>query len=219
MVETPKKAKVSFAIWLLVIAMVGGLMVTYNYSLIRAERAKNNRNMLPMEQLPEFSLLDQDGNPFTRDTMMGRVWLLNCIYTRCPGPCEKLSGEMRELQKKLQDMPDVAIASLSVDPVNDSPPVLKEYSKRFAANPEQWKFLTGEQSAMLDFIIKELKLPVTDMTPERVEEEGIFLHSTRIVLVDKNAILIGYYDSKSPAAMEKLLGDVKHFRKRSQVKP
>lgn len=92
-----------------------------------------------------FTLTDQDGQPFSLSDLRGKVIILDFIFTRCPGPCPLLSLKFSQLQQKLGERlgKDVMLLSISIDPRHDTPTVLKEYAQRYSANPTGWKFLVG----------------------------------------------------------------------------
>jgi protein SCO1/2 len=65
--------------------------------------------------------------------------------TTCPGPCLRMSSQMRQVQTATANTPDVKLVSFTVDPAHDTPPVLAAYAKHFLAEPGRWYFLTGAQ--------------------------------------------------------------------------
>lgn len=93
----------------------------------------------------DFTLTDQDGQPFSLSSLRGKVAVLDFIFTRCPGPCPLLSLKFSQLQQKLGERlgKDVMLLSVSIDPRHDTPAVLKDYAQRYSANLTGWKFLVG----------------------------------------------------------------------------
>lgn len=104
---------------------------------------------------PPFQLVDQDGNPRSLEDLRGKVVLLDFIWTRCPGPCPILTGLHVDVQRKLPaSIRDrVQLVSISLDPVRDTPTVLREYASRRGADLANWSFLTGEPD-VVDAVIK-----------------------------------------------------------------
>lgn len=104
---------------------------------------------------PPFRLTDQDGNPRSLEEWRGQVVLLDFIWTRCPGPCPILTGLHVDVQRKLPDAlrDRVRFVSISLDPVRDTPAVLREYAKKRGADLAGWSFLTGEPG-VVDAVIK-----------------------------------------------------------------
>ncbi len=212
--EVEKKGRIP-GFWIALAVMLfitGGVLVAYNYMLFRKDMLAKARNIPPIKEVPAFQLTAADGSSFTKSDLQGKVWLTNFFFTRCPGPCLTLSGRMAEWQSKVADMPGVGLLSLTVDPEYDSPEVLREYAAGFAANPDKWHFLTGDPDKLMTLIRKGFLLTVADQQdPELIATEGAIIHSTRLVLVDQNAMIRGYYDTESPEAMEKLSGDIEHL--------
>ena len=94
---------------------------------------------------PPFRLTDQDGNPRALEDWRGKLVVLDFIWTRCPGPCPILTGlhvkAQRELSPELRDV--TRFVSISLDPVRDTPSVLRDYAKKRGADLSNWSFLTG----------------------------------------------------------------------------
>jgi protein SCO1/2 len=95
--------------------------------------------------VPDFVLTDQLNRPTALSAFLGRVVVIDFIYTRCPLPevCPRLSANFARLQKRFAGR-EVTLLSITVDPQFDTPEVLADYGRRWRANPEQWRFLTGD---------------------------------------------------------------------------
>src|ERR1700683_3737016 len=92
-----------------------------------------------------FSLTDQSGHPFSDKDLRGKVWVASFIFTRCAGPCARVSANMARLQKEMAGKEVLMLVSFSVDPDYDTPAVLQRYAAHFGADPSGWKFLTGKR--------------------------------------------------------------------------
>jgi protein SCO1/2 len=92
--------------------------------------------------LPDFQLTDQRGNTLRLEDLRGKVVAIDFIYTRCPLPdvCPRLSASFAMLQRRFGAQ--ISLISLTVDPDFDTPAVLAEYARRWAAGPA-WSFATG----------------------------------------------------------------------------
>lgn len=92
-------------------------------------------------------LVDQDGRQlrFYTDLLQGKVVVVNSFFSSCTDSCPAMSGTLARIQDWLADRlgKEACIISISVDPLNDTPPVLKQYAHRFNARPG-WSFLTGK---------------------------------------------------------------------------
>jgi cytochrome oxidase Cu insertion factor (SCO1/SenC/PrrC family) len=146
----------------------------------------------------DFTLLDQDGRTVRRDDLLGKVWVAAFVFTRCAGPCSQVSGSMARLQHELAGEKDVLLVSFTVDPEHDKPKVLKDYAARFGADPERWRFLTGEQKPLYELIEKNFMLAVQQNTGKNRTPGNEVTHSTKLVVVDRKGHLRGFYDGTDP---------------------
>jgi len=147
-------------------------------------------------QVADFALTNQDGRTVSLADLRGRVWVADIIFTRCAGPCLKMSRQMLELQQSLPGGSDAKLVSLTTDPDFDSPSVLKKYSERFSADPTRWWFLTGTKPQIAALAIDSLKLTAVEKRPEeRQSPADLFVHSTIFVIVDKRGQLRGVYQT------------------------
>ncbi len=152
-------------------------------------------------QIPPFHLTAQSGQPFDSKSLAGSVWVADFIYTTCPGPCPRMSSQMRGVQTAVQSTPGVKLVSFTVDPKEDTPAVLAAYATRYHAEPGRWYFLTGAQADLQTLCRDGFKLGNVD---------GTLQHSTRFVLVDRHGRVRGFYNpSEDDAAMPKLLHDIR----------
>ena len=156
--------------------------------------------------VPSFQLINQNGQPFGSAQLAGKIWVADFIYTTCPGPCPMMSSRMSELQKPLEKT-DVRLVSFTVDPDKDKPEVLRGYAERLQVQPGRWDFLTGPKSAIYKLSHDDFKLAISDGS----DAQGIPVHSTRMVLVDRHGQIRGYYDATEPEAVTKLLADTNHL--------
>ena len=168
--------------------------------------ALRQRSISAYGTVPGFQLTNQNGQPFRSAQLSGKIWIADFIYTTCPGPCPMISSRMSELQKPLQKT-DVHLVSFSVDPDKDKPEVLRGYADKLQAEPGRWDFLTGAKPAIYKLSHDGFKLAVSDGS----DAQGIPVHSTRIVLVDRHGQIRGYYDATEPEAITKLLADTNHL--------
>ena len=168
--------------------------------------ALRQRSISAYGTVPGFQLTNQNGQPFGSAQLSGKIWIADFIYTTCPGPCPMISSRMSELQKPLQKT-DVHLVSFSVNPEKDTPEVLRGYADKLQAEPGRWDFLTGAKPAIYKLSHDGFKLAVSDGS----DAQGIPVHSTRIVLVERHGQIRGYYDATEPEAITKLLADTNHL--------
>lgn len=167
-------------------------------------------------KVPPFSFVDMNGRPFTEADTKGRITVVDFFFTRCGTICPKMSGQMQQLQLKLDDpaYDDVMFLSHTVDPEHDTPEVLKAHARMLQADSARWKFLTG---AKADIYLQGAEGYFL-ATREDVMAPGGFLHSNMFVLVDKDRHIRGFYDGTSTEEVNELLSDLKMLLKEEKVK-
>lgn len=93
-----------------------------------------------------LTLVDQNGRTVDlyKDVMKGHTVAIHSFFASCTGACPVMLGTVRSLQTRLGDRMDreVRLVSITVDPANDTPAVLKETARKFSAK-KGWIFLTG----------------------------------------------------------------------------
>ena len=147
-------------------------------------------------QIADFTLTNQNGRAVSLSDLRGRVWVGDIIFTRCAGPCPKMTRQMKELQDALPPESQPRLITLTTDPGFDTPAVLKAYAERFGADPVRWTFLTGPKPEIAKLAIDSLKLTAIEKKPgERESPQDLFIHSTIFVVVDKQARLRGVFET------------------------
>jgi protein SCO1/2 len=147
-------------------------------------------------QVQDFALTNQLAAPVSIADLRGKVWVADIIFTRCPGPCLKMTRQMKELQVALPPGSHAKLVSLTTDPDYDTPPVLTGYAARFDADTNRWMFLTGTKREIGNLASGSLKLSAVEVKPEeRKSDDDLFVHSTIFVIVDKQAQLRGVYQT------------------------
>lgn len=163
-------------------------------------------------KIPDFVLTDQNGTQFSSQQTKGKIYVVNFFFTRCGTICPKLSSAMVRVQDVFADNPDVLMVSHSVDPNHDTPEVMAAYAKKYDAKTGKWFFLTGDKKAVYDLAIKGYKLPVADASEydkniKNVDE--MFIHSEKMMLIDKEGYIRGIYDGTFNVDVERLLAEIK----------
>ncbi len=144
----------------------------------------------------DFTLTNQNGYPVTLADFKGKVWIADIIFTRCAGPCLRMSKQMSLLQSSISSR-GVRLVSLTTDPDYDTPEVLQEYARRFNSDTNRWVFLTGAKERIAALASESLKLTGVEKKPEdRADPADLFIHSTIFVLVDKLARLRGVFETE-----------------------
>lgn len=108
------------------------------------------------DEVPDYTMVNQDGKDIRLHNFHGKVLLLTFIYTRCPLPeyCNLMSTNFAEVDRQLQTEPAVYskthLLSITIDPEYDTPKVLRSYgaahTERYQNETfEHWDFATGSK--------------------------------------------------------------------------
>jgi protein SCO1/2 len=153
----------------------------------------------------DFALTDQSNQPFqSANALQGKIWIADFIFTNCPGPCPRMSVQMRKVDDALHGVKDVRFVSFTVDPARDTPEVLAKYAQHYDAEPGIWYFLTGPQETLHHLAKKVFMLG---------DVNGDLEHSTRFVLIDRQSRIRGYYLTSEDDAIPHLIADAKRISK------
>ena len=167
----------------------------------------------PAEPLPTlgrigaFSLVDQNSSAISADTLRGKVWVAAFFFTHCPTICPRITRRMRQLQVTAAGKAQpLTLVSFSVDPENDTPPVLLAYAQRFGADLKSWSFLTGDLAVVKRTVVDGFKLALDGKADPAAENGGI-IHGSHLVLVDRTLAIRGYYRTDDDDEMRRILED------------
>ena len=171
-------------------------------ALVVIETADQSRTDLTvLGTVPEFTFIERSGAPFGSNDMLGKINIVNFFFTSCRGPCPLMNRKVADLYVKYASTNAVRFVSISVDPARDSLQALQAYASDYGVNDDRWLFLRGEMEEV-----------------HRVSEDGFMLagdlpsvHSTKLILVDDQNRIRGYYDSFSDAQLESLTAHVREL--------
>lgn len=154
-------------------------------------------------QLPQFSLIDQNGNTVTKNSFEKKIFVAGFFYTGCPNICSQINENMRKLAVTYRKNTMVQFVSITVDPQKDSPEVLKKYTTRFDIPADKWLFLTGDTASVYNltrngFLVNAAKL-----------DNGEFAFSDKLVLIDAEKRIRGYYAGTSAPDINRLNDEIK----------
>jgi protein SCO1/2 len=153
-------------------------------------------------QVPDFHLISQTGQPFDRKSLEGKIWIADFIFTHCTTSCPRMSSQMARVQSAVAEFPDVRLVSFSVDPQRDTPLVLTSYAERYRAEPGRWFFLTGDPKTLDALDRRSFMLGNVD---------GSLEHSTRLVLIDRQGRIRGYYGAAQDDPTPVLIVDIRRL--------
>lgn len=149
------------------------------------------------EGMPEFTLYDQNGRVVPSGRFRGKQIMLNFIYTRCPSAdmCPAATAKMMLTQQaaKKAGVANVEFVSVTLDPVYDTPAVLKDYAEARSIDTSNFSFLTGPEGAVRD-LLTQFGI-IADFS------DGVVKHTLATLLIDPKGKIIWRADGSqwSPA--------------------
>lgn len=154
--------------------------------------ATQTKKLYPGEPIPDVELLNQDGKTIHLADFRGKTLLLTFIYTRCPMPtfCPRLSSLFasveRELAKNPEQYPKTQLLTISIDPKNDTPPVLRKYGLAYLSDDPKgfayWSFAVPTA--------ENLKKLADAFSLIYEEQDNQIAHSMSTDLIDPNGRLV-----------------------------
>ena len=161
------------------------------------QNSRAQKTLLPViSQVAGFTLTNQDEKITTLADFTNHVWVADIIFTRCAGPCPRLTMQMKSLQDKLPADSTARLVTLTTDPEFDSPEVMKKIGMHYGADFNRWHFLTGTKKEIGLLGANSLKLGAQPVKPEEQKDAAdLFIHTTIFVIVDKHAQLRAYFET------------------------
>lgn len=165
-----------------------------------------SQRVIKGEPMPEFGLIDQQGQPIKLSDFRGKAVLITFIYTRCPLPnfCPLMSKNFADLQSRLsKKLPNkYHLLSVTMDPAFDQPAVLKDYAARYGADEKDWSFATGTPEQITEV--------AAAMGLHYQWENGLISHDLRTALVGPDGRLVHLWKSNvwTPYEVERMVLEV-----------
>lgn len=190
-------------------------LTLFSLGLLATACAKKEEPLPILTTIPEFSLTERSGQSFGLSDLRGKIWVADFIFTNCAGTCPIMTTAMTDVQKMAlaENLDDVKLVSITVDPERDSLEVLQQFADAYGALKGRWYFLTGDGAAIQQLANQGFLLSAATSTNGSAEEP--IIHSNRFVLVDRQGRIRGYYDGTDEVSMKLLLKDLKKLYRES----
>lgn len=154
----------------------------------------------------DFVLTNQNGDTTTLKTWKGKVVVLNLFYTQVNSDGAKMSMKaMQGFNEMYQNNHMVHLASISVDSEDDLK-AISNVAKSQNAVAQKWDFLIGDTASLNKVVKRSLLLDAVDNS---TQSERKFLYSNKIVLLDSQHRIRGFYEASNQEALSKLDDEIK----------
>lgn len=156
--------------------------------------------------IPNLEGVDQSGRPFKAHSLKGSYLLISFVFSSCPMP--KMCPLTMQLNKKVQTLwkkefkAPLNLLIVTLDPVGDTPEVLKKYGARFSLDEKSTFLVTGDPQKLSDFgsAFNVAGWPSGNTT----------VHNLKTILVGPNLEELKQY-KENEWTPEQLIKDVKAF--------
>ena len=171
--------------------------------------------LIKIGPVPKFELTDQNNAKISDKSYLGKVYVIEFFFSTCPTICPIMNKNMKDIQKEFSKETNFGVASITINPENDTVEVLKEHANQLGITSPNWHFLTGDKEYILSLANKGFNL----YAAENKKVNGGFEHSGLFALVDKNGKIrcrkdnqgnpILYYDGLEAKGVKEIKEDIK----------
>jgi protein SCO1/2 len=161
-------------------------------ALVLPQAGGESSRLAVIRPAPEIALLTQDGAAVKSTELRGKVLLVSFVFTTCSGSCPATTHRMSLIQRALQQRGlgkdgRIRLLSITLDPVRDTPEVLRNYMRTYDADPAGWSFLTGPR--------ERVEQTIADWGMwARPAANGQLDHPSRVFLVDRQGRIREIYN-------------------------
>ena len=155
-----------------------------------------------------FQMTNQDGKTITADQWQNKIVVVDFFFTHCPTICPKMTHSMKRIYEAFSKDDALRLSSFSVDPERDSAVQLKKYAGQMEIETGKWDLLTGDKKEIYKLARNSFMIVATDGDGGPND----FIHSEKLVLVDLQKRIRGYYDGTSNAEVNQLIKDIKKLK-------
>jgi protein SCO1/2 len=178
----PRSRFANFAAMLVALALGLGAALLWRHSAPPVDLTTGSY-LSPRRAVPDFSLIDQRGQPFGPKNLRGRWSLLFFGYTNCPDFCPTTLSTLAALEKRLRQEGDAArpqVVFVSVDAKRDTPAQLAKYVPYF--DPEFIGVTAADQPA-IEALARRFGVAVA-LSPPKADGSYTVDHSAEIFVID-----------------------------------
>jgi cytochrome oxidase Cu insertion factor (SCO1/SenC/PrrC family) len=173
----------------------GGIFEVEKEFSVEVKTVENAHRVTKEVALPEFTLLDENGNAVSKQDLVGKTVVLTFTYVNCldPTACPILLGNLSNLQQDLKmkgsQTDNLLLVSVSLDPENDTPQAMKEHAQKMNFNMTYLKMLTGDKNEIQT---------LADTLGVHFEKKGVeVIHDNKTFIFNQNGKLTHEFTGSS----------------------
>lgn len=191
-----------------------------NNDVVKGDRLNMQTNhkesdLVKIGPAPQFSLTDQNNKSISNESYKGKVYVLEFFFSTCPTICPKMNANLKQVQLQFKGQKNFGVASITINPENDTAEVLKKHAEDLEIDAENWHFLTGDKEYIYNIANKGFNM----YAAENGKVNGGFEHSGLFALIDKEGNIrcrkddfgnpILYYDGLEKSGIKAITEDIK----------
>ncbi|MHC5308758.1 SCO family protein [Myroides sp. LJL116] len=196
-------------IWISLVVLVFGI-----WAVPKIVDRFSSPSLHVMGKAPAFELTNQHNKIITQDNYKGKVHVVEFFFANCPTICPIMNQNMLKLQNDFYGNMKFGIASITIDPTNDTVEALNQHANDLGVKNPYWYMLTGDSKYIYD-LAAQFNL-YTGVNPEA---PGGFEHSGLFALIDQDGNIrcredefgnpILYYDGTTDEGYQMIKEDIK----------
>jgi protein SCO1/2 len=156
-------------------------------------------------KIADYVLTNQQGRQTSTQEWKDKIVVANFFFTHCPVICPKMTKNLKKVQNAYGGNSNLLLISFSVDPERDSVKRLQEFAHHFGIDESNWQLLTGSKKEIYRLARKSFQVVATDGDGGTDD----FIHSSKLILIDRQKRIRGYYDGTDENETEQLIKDIK----------
>ncbi|MEC5171369.1 SCO family protein [Chryseobacterium nepalense] len=160
--------------------------------------------------IQNFSFVDQDNRVITDKITDHKIHIASFIFTSCGSICPNMIRNLKLVDRKYKNDPDVILLSFSVTPWIDTSEKLKDFKTKHKITNANWHFLTGNKNEIYSLARKSY---FAEEALGFTRDSAEFLHTEHIILVDGQRKIRGIYNGTLQSDMQQLITDIDLIKK------
>ncbi|WP_378180775.1 SCO family protein [Aquimarina sp. SS2-1] len=210
----------------IVLFVLSAIIISIIYSILKPKRILQvyEPDMVSLElvdstvqhvrkyhKISDFNLINQNGEVVTQADYKDKIYVTDFFFTTCQTICPIMTGNMKIVQEKLKNDPEVLLLSHTVIPETDNVPQLKKYALEKGVDDKKWNLVTGDKKHIYDLARKSYLVVKSNGDGGPYD----MIHTENFVLVDKKKRIRGFYDGTNEEEIQRLLEDIKVLKQES----
>lgn len=196
--KAPPKSRLKQArllLWILVVLAAIGAAALYLIPHEQTHAPEATAGPVKLGYGGPFTLMDDDGKPFSSQALAGKPYAIYFGFTRCGDVCPTTLSRLVKLRRQAAKDQAMHIVFITIDPKNDGPKEVGQYASLFNAPIIG---LTGSQ-AQIDQVKKQYGIFAQPMRHARSGQE--LEHTALVLLFERNGQLAGTISADEPDAV------------------